>query len=82
MKVLLGHLDWVLGTKGPHSDPTDETFLGLCTVSNVSKWSNVFVKNGVKTYVAGSYTNTFLREIAKMTVSRKTYNFVISYKKE
>ena len=41
IKVLLGHLDWGLGTKGPHSDPADKTFLGLCIVSNVSKWSNL-----------------------------------------
>ena len=29
MKVLLGHLDWALGTKGLHSDLTNKTFLGL-----------------------------------------------------
>ena len=40
MKVLLGHLDGGLCTKGPHSDPADKTFLGLCIASNVSKWSN------------------------------------------
>ena len=27
MKVLLGHLDWGLGTKGPHSDQADKIFL-------------------------------------------------------
>ena len=48
MKVLLGHLDWGLGTKGPHNDPADKTFLGLCTVSNVSKWSNLLLKMGQK----------------------------------
>ena len=37
MKVLLGHLDWGLGTKGPPGDPADKTFLGLHIVSNVSK---------------------------------------------
>ena len=26
MKVLSGHLDWGLGTEGPHSDPADKTF--------------------------------------------------------
>ena len=36
MKVPLGHLDWGLGTKGPHSDPADKTLLGLCIVSDVS----------------------------------------------
>ena len=36
MKVCLGHLDWVLGTKDPHSDPSDKTFLGLQIVNNVS----------------------------------------------
>ena len=56
MKVLLGHLDWGLGTKSPHSDPADYTFLGLCIVSNVSKWPNILLKNGVKISVAGSCT--------------------------
>ena len=37
MKVFLEHLHWGLGTKGPHSDPADKIFLGLCIVSNVSK---------------------------------------------
>ena len=46
MKVLLGHLDWGLGTKGPHSDPADKTFLALCIVINVSKWSNILLKIG------------------------------------
>ena len=44
MNVLLEHLDWGLGIKGPPSDPTDKTFWGLCIVSNVSKWSNVLLK--------------------------------------
>ena len=43
-KVLSGHLDWGLGTKGLHSDPADKTFLGLCIVSNVSKWSKNLLK--------------------------------------
>ena len=46
MKLLLGHLDWGLGTKEPHSDPADKTFLGLCIVSNVSKWSDNLLKMG------------------------------------
>ena len=46
VRVLLGHLDRGLGTKGPQSDPTDKTFLGLCIVSNVSKWSNLLLKMG------------------------------------
>ena len=46
MKVLLKQLDWRLGTKGLHSDPADKTFLGLCIVNNVSKWSNVLLKIG------------------------------------
>ena len=46
MKVLSGHLDWGLGTKGPHSDQADKTFLGLHIVSNVSKWSNLLLKMG------------------------------------
>ena len=48
MKVLLGHLDWTLGTKGPHSDSADKTFLGLHIVSNVSYWSNLLLKMGWK----------------------------------
>ena len=44
--VLLGHLDWGLGTEGPYSDPADKTFLGLYIVSNVSKWSNLLLKMG------------------------------------
>ena len=46
MKVTLGHLDWGLGTKNPHSDPGDKTFLDLCIVSNVSMWSNFLLKMG------------------------------------
>ena len=45
-KVILEHLDWGLGTKGPHSDPADKRFLGLCIFSNVSKWSNFLLKMG------------------------------------
>ena len=37
MKVLLGHLNWRLGTKVPYSESTDKTFLVLCIVNNVSK---------------------------------------------
>ena len=46
MKVLLGHLDWGLGNKGPHSDLADKTLLGLHIVSSVSKWSNLLLKMG------------------------------------
>ena len=46
MKVLLGHLDSGLGTKGLHSDPAGKTFLGLHIVSNVSKCSNRLLKTG------------------------------------
>ena len=46
MKVILGHLDWGLGTKGPHIDPADKTFSGLHIVSIVSKWSNILLKLG------------------------------------
>ena len=38
MKVLLGYLDWELGTKDPYSDLADKTFLGLCIVSDVFNW--------------------------------------------
>ena len=46
MNVLSGHLDWGLGSKGPHSDPADKTFLGLDIGSSVSKWSNLLSKMG------------------------------------
>ena len=46
MKVLLGHLDWGLGTKGPRNGRTDKTFLGLRIVSNIPKWSNLLLKIG------------------------------------
>ena len=46
MKVLLGYLDWGLVTKGLQSDPADKPFLGLCIVSNVSKWSNFLLNLG------------------------------------
>ena len=48
IKVLLGYLNWGLGTKVLYSDPADETFLGLHIVSNVSKWSNLLLKMGQK----------------------------------
>ena len=37
---------WGIDTKSRHSDPTDQTFLGLHIVSNVSKWSNLLLKMG------------------------------------
>ena len=46
MKDLLGHLDWGLGTKGPHSDPAEKTFLGLHIFSNFSKGSSLLLKMG------------------------------------
>ena len=46
MKVILGHLDWGLGTKCPHSDPADKTFLDLHIVSDFSKWLNLLLKMG------------------------------------
>ena len=46
MNILLGHLDWGLGTKGPHSNPADKTYLGPCIVSNVPEWSNLLLKIG------------------------------------
>ena len=32
VKILLGHLDWGLCTKGPHSDPADKVFW-VCVLS-------------------------------------------------
>ena len=46
MKVLLGYLDWQLGTKDLHSDPADKTFLGLHIVSDASKGTNRLLKMG------------------------------------
>ena len=78
MKVLWGHLDWVLGTLGPLSDPADKTFLGMCIVSNVSKWSNLFVKNGVKTSVAGSCTKRYDRRPKSPTKNdRRKYKIIM-----
>ena len=52
MKVLLGHLDWGLGTKGLHSDPG----FWVCLLSAMFLSGQTFVKNGVKTSIAGSCT--------------------------
>ena len=46
MKISIRHLDWGMDTKCPHSEPADKTFLGLCIVSNVFKWSNLLLKMG------------------------------------
>ena len=46
MKVLLGHLDWGLDTKGPHNDIADKTFLAVHIANNVSKWSNLLLQMG------------------------------------
>ena len=46
MKVLLGHLDWGLDTKGPHSDPAENVVLGQSTAINFSKWPYLLLKNG------------------------------------
>ena len=46
MKDLFRNLDRGLDTKGPLSDPAGKTYLGLCIASNVSKWSNFFLKMG------------------------------------
>ena len=64
MKVLLGHVDWGLGTKDPHSDPADKTFLGMYC-QQCFKVVKRFVKNGVKTSVTGSFTT--LQESNKNT---------------
>ena len=55
MKVLLGHLDGGPGSKGPHSDPADKTFLGLCC-QQCFKVVKLLVKSGVKTSAAGYCT--------------------------
>ena len=46
INVLLKHLVRGLGTKSPHSDPANKMLLGLCIVSNVSKWSSFLLKMG------------------------------------
>lgn len=48
MKVFWERLDWGMGTKDPQSDPADKAFLGLCSVSNVSNWSNFLLKIRLK----------------------------------
>ena len=40
MKILLGHLDWTLGNKSPHSDPADKTFLVLHIVNKMETQKN------------------------------------------
>ena len=65
MNALLGYLNWELGAKGQFSDPGDKTFLGLCIVNNVSNWSNILLKKGLKTSVAGSRTNAAYRLYVK-----------------
>ena len=79
MKVLLGHLDWGLGTKGPHIDPADKTFLCLHIVSNVSKWSNLFVKNGVKTSAVGSCTIIVMRHLHNFIIKELYMRAIIGY---
>ena len=73
MKVPLGHLDWGLGTKGPHSDPADKTLLGLCIVSDVSNLcgqsDQTFCWKWVKTSVTGSCTSGSVARIEKQTMS-------------
>ena len=64
MKILLGHLDWGLGNKSPHSDPADKTFLFWSSILSV-KWRpkkkvKPFVKHEVKASVAGSCTILFI----------------------
>ena len=44
MNVLLGHIDWELGTKGSYNDPAYKILGGLCIVSDVSKRPNLFLK--------------------------------------
>ena len=41
MKVLLGHLDWGLGTESPHNDPADKTFW-VCVLSAMFLSSQTF----------------------------------------
>ena len=48
MKVILGHLDRALKAYTVWQDPADKTFLGMCIVSNVSKWSNLLLKMRLK----------------------------------
>ena len=58
MEVLSGHLDWGLGTKGLLSDPADKTFFESVYCQECFYVVKIFVKNGVKTSIAGSCTNT------------------------
>ena len=41
-----GAFKWGLGNKGPHIEPADKNFLGLCIVSNFIKWANFLLKMG------------------------------------
>ena len=79
MKVLLGHLDWGLDTKGLNIDPADKTFLCLHIVSNVSRRLNLFVKNGVKTSVAGSCTIIGIPYLHNFIIKELYMHAVIGY---
>ena len=79
MIVLLGHLDWGLGTKDPSIDPADKTFLGLCIVRNVSEWSKL-VKNGVKTCHWLLYYNNNLFNRITSWMGLKLTTFTLRYR--
>ena len=59
MKVLLGHLDWGLGTKGLRCDAAGKTFFGSVLYQQCFEVGKTFVKNTVEISVAVSCTITF-----------------------
>ena len=73
MKAFLRHLDWGLGTKGPHSDPPHKTFLGECIVSNVSKWSNLLLKMGCKLLLLAPVLLTRYHVYPRLKTVAKTF---------
>ena len=67
MKVLLGHLDWGLGTKDLHNDPADNFFWSVYC-QQCFKVVKPFVKNGANTSAAGSCN---IRSIYHMTMHKQ-----------
>ena len=74
MKAFLRHLDWGLGTKGPHSDPPE------CVVSNVSKWSNLLLKMGYKHLLLALVLLTRYHVYPRLKTVAKTFLEIVQHK--
>ena len=58
MKVLLGHLDWGLGNKGPHSDPADKTFTFYLNIIYIKV---IYIKGSL--WITFEYQKKLFREV-------------------